>query len=90
MKHGPGTSERTKAGLSAGYELQAIVLARFLSMRHLIAVPGRSRRDLQRRQMPQCVDRFPRDFLRLHGSVGALDEASAQRRHGGRPLITHV
>jgi len=32
----------------------------------------------------------PRDLLRRHGSVGALDEASAQRRHGGRPLITHV
>jgi hypothetical protein len=62
MKHGPGTSERTKAGLSAGYELQAIVLARFLSMRHLIAVPGRSRRHLQRRQVPQCVDRFPPRF----------------------------
>ena len=31
-----------------------------------------------------------RDLLRLHGSVGALDEASAQRHHGGRPLITHV
>jgi hypothetical protein len=32
----------------------------------------------------------PRDLLRLHGFVGALDEASAQRHHGGLPLITHV
>ena len=32
----------------------------------------------------------PRDLLRLHGSVGALDEASAQRHRGGRPPITHV
>jgi hypothetical protein len=31
-----------------------------------------------------------RDLLRLHGSVGALDEGSAQRHHGGCPLITHV
>src|ERR1700733_8515781 len=32
----------------------------------------------------------PRDLLRLHGSVGALDKASAQKHHGCLPLITHV
>ena len=32
----------------------------------------------------------PRDRPRLHGSVGALDAASAQSNHGGRPPITHV